>query len=514
MIKIKINGQEVEVEKGTTVLQAAEKIGIEIPHFCYHPALEKVGSCRMCQVEFTAPGPPKLGITCRTDVAEGMEIETHSEAAVKARAAVLEFLLANHPLDCPICDKAGECPLQDYTYEHGEAYSRFKEDKRKGLKRTPLGGHIVYDAERCILCTRCVRFMADYAKAAELMVEGRGDTSTINIFPDRPMTSNYTGNLADICPVGALTLEEFRFKVRVWYLDAVASVCPYCSRGCNIHLDVRKNQNRLFRSRPRTNEDVNGYFICNEGRFRPLEAAASENRLTEHLLSGEKSDFEACLEKAAERIKGHDGQLLVVASARRTVEELYLIGKVFRGARLVAPAPEREEPDGILRTGENAPNVKALERFGYEILELDALGDLLADDSTNGLAMLDASIHLDEAMRGTFDFILFMDYVASSVASLADVALPGLAWFEKDGTFINHEGRVQRLRAGLKPPAANLRNDLETLARLHFMVHGEEVPSRAADVFAILAGEHGAFSGLDYAALGEGGAVIREEGGH
>lgn len=523
MIKLKINGQEVEVEKGTTVLEAAATIGIDIPHFCYHPALKKVGSCRMCQVEFTAPGRPYVGISCRTDAAEGMEVETHSEAAVDARKATLEFLLTNHPLDCPICDKAGECPLQDNTYNHGPTTSRYEDKRRTYFKRKPLGGHIIYDAERCILCTRCARFMADYAKAPQLLVHGRGDTSVIDIFPGRELDSNYSGNLADICPVGALTLEDFRFKVRTWYLDPTASICPYCSRGCNIDLEVRKEHNKLFRVRPRANWDVNGYFICNEGRFRPLEAVGSDNRLLECMLEGQKSNYLSAVQKAADLIKGHDGKLLVVASPRRTVEELYLISKVFKpieGARLVAAAPDTEPPDDILRTGANAPNERGLLALGFEVLTLDKLADLMEAKESDGLILLDAAIDLNEQMRDAFKFIVYMDYIAVPITETADVVIPGLAWFEKDGTFINFKHRVQRIRRALKPPTSGLMDDLYTLADLHRRIHDQEVPNTAMDLFDAMAEEYDDFKGLDYKALGTGGmplgtdgAFLKKEGG-
>lgn len=511
MITLIINGRTVEAEEGTSVLEAAERLGIEIPHFCWHPALRPVGSCRLCQVEFTAPGRPRLGISCRTPVAEGMEVETHSEAAVKARAAVLEFLLANHPLDCPICDKAGECPLQDYTFRHGPDTSRFEEPKRHNVKRAHLGGHIIYDGERCVLCTRCVRFMEDYARAPQLLVRERGDRSTIDIFPDRVLDSNYTGNLADICPVGALTLEEFRFKVRAWNLTAVPSVCPYCSRGCNIYLDVRKHKNRLFRVRPRTRPEVNGYFICNEGRFRPLEAARESHRVLACRAGGREVTREEALAEVVRGIKEGEGPILVVAAARRTVEELFLLSELFgklEGARRVAAAPDREAPDGILRTGECAANRRALELFGYEILSLEALAGVFAEAKGGRLFMLDAAIDPGEGARAAFDFACFMDYVRSPVAETADVVIPGRAWFEKDGTLINFEDRVQRIRPAVDPPRPEIGDDLQTLSALYRGVHGTAFPLRAEAVFARIAEVHSAFRGLSYDLLGEAGAPL------
>ena len=517
MIKLKINNREIEADEGTTVLEAARSIGIEIPHFCYHPLLSKVGSCRLCQVEFKAPGRPRLDVSCRTPVAEGMEVETHSEGAVKARADVLEFLLANHPLDCPICDESGACDLQNYAFEHGFAESCFAEDKRKDRKRKRLGGHIIHDAERCVLCTRCVRFMEEIAGAPQLAVTGRGDKSMIDTFPDREIDSDYSGNLVDICPVGALTLEEFRFKVRNWHLSPVASVCPYCSRGCNINLDVRQSSNRLFRVRARENPDVNRGIICNEGRLRPLEAAAqASTRLLKPLTRGIETGLNDTLGKAASRLKNHEGKLLVIASPRRTLEELYLISKVFKpveGARFLAASPEKDETDGILRTGENAPNMKGLRLLNFEVLSLDSLGELMAAPDTDGLVLLDASISLNQEMLSTFRFTMFMDYTTGSVAETADIAIPGLAWFEKNGTFINNAGRVQRIRPALATPCLDMADDIAVLANLAQHISGEQLPSGASEVFDLLAGECEALGGLDYIRIGEGGALPEKKGG-
>jgi len=510
-VTLKINDVDVTVPRGTTVIEAARTIGVEIPHFCYHPSLELVGSCRMCQVEFTAGGRSFLGVSCRTEAADGMEVDTHSEAAVRARAGVLEFLLANHPLDCPICDEAGECDLQDTAYAHGFTDGRFKEERRKSVKKTPLGGHIVYDAERCILCTRCVRFMEQYAKAAQLDVFGRGDESIISVFPGQELDSSYTGNIADLCPVGALTIEDFRFACRVWNLASAPSICPYCSRGCNIRIDVREGKNRILRIMPRDNPDVNRGFICNEGRFRPL-GLNDEKRLESPLIKGSPGTMEKALEEAARGLADFKDRLLVVASVQRTTEEIYLVRQAFAGLagedRIVALEPPREEPDGILRTGELGANAAACRALGLKMVSTAELDALLADGSVEALFLADPSLAIAPELRKILRFIVVLGHVASDAAASADIALPGLAWVEKEGTFINCDGRVQRLTRGRSGPSPSILPDLMTLARLCRLLDRGEMPDQAGSVFDEMAGKTPALSSLRYSDLGDGGAVI------
>ena len=237
--------------------------GVDIPHYCWHPKLSIDGSCRLCQVEIE--GVPKLQIACNTPVTDGMVIHTQSERVEKAREGVMELLLVNHPLDCPICDQAGECKLQDYAFEYGQQHARTEEPRRALKKRVDLGPTIVFDQERCILCRRCVRFCREVPGTGELAVFTRGDHSVIETFPDQPLSNDYSMNVADICPVGALTTKDFRFKIRVWFLEDVPGVCTGCSNGCNVHLGVANN--RVYRYVPRRNDAVNQTWICDEGRL-------------------------------------------------------------------------------------------------------------------------------------------------------------------------------------------------------------------------------------------------------
>ncbi|HXI04064.1 MAG TPA: 2Fe-2S iron-sulfur cluster-binding protein, partial [Candidatus Saccharimonadales bacterium] len=275
-VKLTINGKEVEVPKGTSVLEATRAEGLPVPpHYCYHQGLTVAGNCRMCLVKIEKM--PKLVTSCTTTAGEGMVVETDHDEVKKAVAGVEEFLLANHPLDCPICDQAGECRLQQYSYKHGNTAGRFREHRLQFKKDVEVGPHVVLDCERCIMCTRCVRFCNEITQTGELGVFQRGLYNEIGIFPGKRLDNDYSGNVVDLCPVGALTLKEIRFRKRVWYLRDVPSVCGSCANGCNVLLGVADN--RLWRLTPRENREVNGWWMCDEGRLSFREVR-SEDRLS------------------------------------------------------------------------------------------------------------------------------------------------------------------------------------------------------------------------------------------
>jgi NADH-quinone oxidoreductase subunit G len=262
MVNLTIEGRPVSVPAGTSILEAAKVAGVLVPHYCYHPGLPVAGVCRMCLVEVEKA--PKLAPSCATAVAEGQVVHVHSEKSVEARKGVLEMLLINHPLDCPICDQAGECELQDYTYQEGRAEGRYRDPKRFNPVED-FGGDVMYTPNRCILCTRCVRFMDDVAHDPVLNVSERGDRAVIGKFEGRDMTHPWAGNVIDLCPVGALLSKDSLNKARAWELDRTASVCPNCSQGCNMIVETRDNM--VVRLRPRPNDDVNKYFMCDHGRL-------------------------------------------------------------------------------------------------------------------------------------------------------------------------------------------------------------------------------------------------------
>ncbi len=483
MPKIRVNGKDVEFTPGQTIIEVAFGNGQNIPHYCWHPALPVVASCRICQVEVAQPGPQGMGpkrlvTACNTQCAEGMVVETEGPAISRARAGNLEGLLLNHPLDCPICDKAGECWLQDYTYEYGAAAGRNDFPRRKLEKRKPIAEHVLLDQERCILCTRCVRFLDSYAKKPELVVTARGEKSVIDIFPNQPVSSEYQGNLADICPVGALTLTDFRFKNRVWYLKGFDTVCPSCSRGCSITLDVRANE--LNRVRPRTNKQVNGYFICDTGRFGLLDRYHPTERLTTVKLRGEDAPFERAIEALAAAIEAavkDRKTVLVVASTDATNEEAWLLKRAFDAAvssgvaKLVHSEVEDTGGDGILKTGVAAANLSGLKALGFTPIR-----DLA--QAAKGAAVV---LCCDDAVTSLDAPFLAVVGVNSHLASKATIVLPGHTFGEKDGTATNCTGITQRVRAGLKAPQS-VPGDFKSLYALGQEL-GVELPSNSSDAF-------------------------------
>ncbi len=305
MPKLTINGKEIEVAAGTNLIEAAKLVQSEVPHFCYHPGLSIAGNCRMCLVEIEKA--PKLQIACNTAVTEGMVVFTESEKVKKARQGVMEFLLLNHPIDCPICDCAGECYLQDYYMAHDHKASRFELGKNKKEKAIDIGEHVMLDKERCVLCSRCVRFTDEISKTHELGIFGRGSTEEIGLFEGTTLNNDYSGNVVDLCPVGALTDKDFRFKSRPWFLKESNTVCGGCAQGCNIVLNTNTNpynkvgQQRAYRIYPRENREVNQFWICDEGRYS--YHAMDENRKESASFSGQSVTLDFAMARLSEGLK-------------------------------------------------------------------------------------------------------------------------------------------------------------------------------------------------------------------
>src|SRR5213082_853714 len=328
LVHLTIDGVPVEVPKGTLVIEAAKQAGVLVPHYCYHPGLAVAGVCRMCLVKVEKA--PKLQIACATAVAEGMVVDTQHPEAKSARMGVLELLLINHPLDCPICDQAGECELQDYTYQEGRAEGRYREPKRFNPVED-FGGDVVYVANRCILCTRCVRFMDDVAHDPVLNVAERGDRALIGKFEGRDMTHPWAANVVDLCPVGALLSKDFLNKARAWELDRTASICPNCTQGCNIVMETRENQ--IVRMRPRPNEHVNAFFMCDWGRlnYRWMnEKERVEQPMVRKAGGGlAASSWENAISAAAGALNGK--KVFVAASPMLSNESLFLLSQLMEG---------------------------------------------------------------------------------------------------------------------------------------------------------------------------------------
>ncbi len=496
MPTVKIDGVEISVPAQTTIIEAAESVGIDIPRYCYHPGLSVVGQCRMCQVEVERM--PKLAIACNTPVVDGMVVSTHSPKVERARRAVLEFYLLNHPLDCPICDKGGECPLQDYTLKYGPGESRFTEEKVQRVKHKVLGPHIVFDAERCILCTRCVRFCHEIPKTGELGVFARGDQSEINLFPGKVLENAYSGNVIDLCPVGALTSREYRFQSRPWDLVRhPESVCPLCSNGCNVILDVRHRQRgeELLRIRPRENQAVNRWWMCDEGRFTfaylhdPARLRVPTWREGERQAAMGYDDLLLRLARQLRRIVEGYGASAVgcVASSRLTNEELYLIGRYFRDllgtphvdsrVRAVQFQPGDASEDGILRRTDKTANSRgALDlgiRPGPEGLDVAGMLAAASDGRLKALFVFEEDLvreRPDPGVRGALarvELLVASSMFPSETTALAHAVLPALGFAEKEGSFTNYQGRIQRIHRALTPHVASrsLPEVLRDLAR-------------------------------------------------
>jgi len=503
VIAISVDGVRYEVPQGRTILQALDDLGllgdkVVVPHYCWHPKLSIDGSCRMCQVEIK--GQPKLQIACNTPVADGMEITTSGERVEKARRGVMELLLLNHPLDCPICDQAGECRLQDYAFEYGVPHARTKEPRRPAKKAVELGPTIVFDQERCILCRRCVRFCREVSKTGELGVFDRGDESVLETFPGAELDNPYSMNVADICPVGALTTRDFRFKIRVWFLEDVPSVCNGCANGCNI--SVSKHKSTVYRYLPRRNDAVNQTWICDAGRMS--YKAQAEGRLDAALLRGERAALDAALERAAELLRdarSRGRRVIGIASPFASNEDLFtlrrLLGDLDAGAG-VFHVP-RGDADELLIKAEKAPNAAGARALGFE------------EDGAVGQGGLGIALghELDPAALSGLEALIAIDTHISPLAQRADVALPARSFLEREGSFTNHARRVQRFALAVEP-RFEARAAGDWLARI---AAGAGLPGWRAqweprEVSRELASAVPAFAGAELEALGDAGREL------
>ena len=540
-VELTIDGVSAKVPAGTSVLEAVLRSGHEIPHFCYHPKLQVVGSCRMCQVE--VQGAPKLAISCATLVAEGMEVFTTSDRATKARKAVLEFLLLNHPLDCPVCDKGGECPLQDYTLKYGPGESRYVEEKIHRIKHQPIGPYVIFDAERCILCTRCVRFCQDVVGTAELGVFSRADRSEIGLSPGRSLDNKYSGNVIDLCPVGALTSRDYRFKARPWDLvKQVPSICGLCSAGCNIIVDVRHKEpeQQILRIRPRINDDVNGHWICDEGRFG-FHFAQDAGRITGPLIRRDVGFQPASWNEAIEHVTEALSRILrergpesigVIASSRLINEEAFVLRRLF-GESLGVPnidyrVTRHQEPGGdapedhLLRRTDKYPNSVGMGSMGI-VPQAGGMGtkEMLTAAAEHRLAALfvfeedlvaalSAECAVSEALNN-LDLLVVHDLFMTGTAKLAHVVLPAMSFYEKDGTFSNFKGRVQRVRPALEPFAQTipLADILRRIARLLGLAATE---GTTEEVWNEVAQSVPGYAGMTYDSIGDLGEQAGAKG--
>ena len=482
-----VDGERYEIGEGRTLLQALDELGVlmngvPVPHYCWHPKLSIDGSCRLCQVE--VEGAPKLQIACDTPIVEGMVVHTQNERVRRAREGVMELLLVNHPLDCPICDQAGECKLQDHAYDYGASRARTREPRRPGRKRVDLGPTIVFDEERCILCRRCVRFCREIPETGELVVEGRGDRSRIAALPDAPLENDYSMNVADVCPVGALTTKDFRFKARVWDLDERPGVCTGCSNGCNVHIGVHRGA--VVRYTPRRNDEINDTWLCDFGRMSYKQIGAPD-RITEAACRTAEgtwiaADADAAIARAAEllgaaRDAGPEG-IAALASAHLTQEDLESLRALLDelGVSLVGVPVLLGEPDGLLLKEERAANAAGARAQGFgdpeplyaalragKVRTLIVLGHDALDGSQLGSA---------EPLR-SLEAVVLLDTHRSALEQAAQVVIPGLHVAEKAGRIMNHAGIEQDVVVAVEPqfPAVS---EGETLRRILAVVQESE----------------------------------------
>jgi NADH-quinone oxidoreductase subunit G len=453
--KIIVNGVEVDADPKKPIIAACHGNGVEVPHYCYHPGLSPVGSCRICQVEVQqGTMPARVMVACRTYPAEGMVINTESQKAHDTRRECLEFLLKNHPLDCPICDKAGECDLQDYTYAEGQAEGRSNEPRRELEKRKSLGDVIVLDEERCILCSRCVRFFEEVPKQAQLTVSNLGSRSVISTFGDKPLKGNYQGNIADLCPVGALTLKNFRFQARVWNLLKMASTCAECSRGCSTTVEVLRN-GEVKRFRPRENPAVNRWWMCDTGRFAYAHPN-QENRLSGARIAGSggvrAASTQAGVDALAAALRS-SGKVAIVASPWCTIEEAAeiqsLAGALGAAASFFSPEPNNLKDD-LLHTGDPCPNRRGLSEAGLAAVKRSELAVACAGAQLVLLVGERIGELVGDALHAT-PRLAVLDTLAPEQSNVC-VAIGVPNYAERTGTWINIDGQRGPIAAAKTAP--------------------------------------------------------------
>jgi len=515
LVTLTIEGTEVSVPKGTSILEAAKIAGITVPHYCYHPGLPIAGVCRMCLVEIE--GVPNLQVSCASIAADGQEVHVYSERAKKARQGVLEFLLVNHPLDCPICDQAGECELQNFVFEEARSDSRYSPDYAKRFDPAEdFGGDIIYVQNRCIMCTRCIRYMEHLAGDRVISVQERGDRAFIGVHPDQSLDHPWAGNVVDLCPVGSLLSKDFLHKARAWELDQTASICPGCSQGCNIEIDTLREN--IVRLRPRHNPDVNGYFMCDVGRAE-YKKMSPANRIETPSVNenGQQKpvSWDAALDKASTIISGSGGSAVALVSPSTSTESLFLLKQAlsslqFTGAFRVnmvpgeIPLPGKES---LALREERAANATGARVLGYSE-DFDS-----ALESANGASLLfvladDLDGVPSDALTGAAN-VIYMGAVLPESAAGATVVLPTAMMAEEDGCVVNRDGRVQRYHAA-RPAPGEARPGWQVLSELLSKLDRGEALVTAAEAFALLAGSEDAFRNLSYDQIGARGATIRD----
>ena len=530
LITVTIDGREIAVPKGTNMIEAARMLGIEIPHFCYHSKLSVVGNCRMCLVEMGLPavdpatkqpvvdpasGKPRINwvpkptIACFTNASPGLHIRTGTAQVRDCREGVMEFLLVNHPLDCPICDQAGECKLQEQATGYGRGYSRFVEQKNVKPKRTLLGPRVMLDDERCILCSRCIRFSKEIAKDDVLGFIDRGSYSTLTCYPGRKLENNYSLNTVDICPVGALTSTDFRFKMRVWFLKATPGICTESSVGVNT--EVWSREGVIYRITPRRHDEVNDTWMADSGRLLYKQVAA-EDRLRQHFAEGATVEAAEALARAGEMLKA--GGVAVVGSGRSTVEEQFLTRKLAEAVAAPTWLVGRVgQGDGLLISADRNPNVRgALVTGLIKTLPAAELTELAAQVDSGAIkTVVSIGEDLSAAGLGAEQLgriaVIYLGTHANATSAAAKVVIPTLTVFEKAGTFINQQFRIQKFAQAVPGPAG-VADDLATLARLVDAAGAGVVASDLGGLWTAIASSVKPLATVTYESLPSAGLLI------
>ena len=538
LVNVQINGVWHQFPKGTRLIEACEKAGSYVPRYCYHKKLSSPGNCRMCLIEMGLPrmGPnrkPELGadgmpvinwmprpqISCAQDVTEGMGVRTDSPLAQECRKGVMEFLLINHPLDCPICDQAGECRLQEFSVEYGSAESRFLENKVKKPKNIELGPRVTLDDERCILCSRCIRFCQEIVQDDVLGFIDRGSHSVLTAHPGKRLENNYSLNTVDICPVGALTSSDFRFQMRVWFLKETKSFCTSCATGCNTVIGTREDV--IYRQTPRENDAVNSSWMCDYGRLN-FEYLQSEKRLLQpEILAKDRliaADWNTAITHAAVQLKHFSGwEIAILASGRMTNEELWLTSQLAStlGVDLIEIVPRTGPADNILLSADRNPNSNGARLLGLttepgarlpEIVNgvvsgrVKALVALGEDPTEIGLTV--------DQLKALPAFVV-MNILSNDATQAATALLPSFGFAEKRGSMINGKGRLQRLNRAVRGPG-QARDDWEILRDLIQACSGRNGIYTIEDVFRQMSEAVPQLAGLSLSKIGDLGVQVTE----
>jgi NADH-quinone oxidoreductase subunit G len=530
ILNVQVEGEWKQFPKGTRLIEACMKSGHFIPHYCYHPKLSSPGNCRMCLVELGMPkmtperkpvlgadGRPEIAwsprpaISCATEVSEGMAVRTSSPLVEECRKGVMEFLLINHPLDCPICDQAGECRLQEFSVEYGKGESRLLEEKVKKPKRVDIGPRIVLDDERCIMCSRCVRFMQEIAHDDVFGFINRGSHTTLTVYPGRLLDNNYSLNTVDICPVGALTSKDFRFNMRVWFLRETKSIDVNCGNGTNILIGSRENI--IYRITPRENDFVNSCWMPDNHRLN-FHYVNSEERLKEPIIKGDElpASWPRAIQAAAEQLTSNRQATAMIASGRMTNEELFLTRRLAKALdiELFDVVPRPQKGDGFLISEDGNPNTMGAKLIGVATGKLQEIASGVSRGTIKSLLALGEDVlqcGVSETDLKKLDSLVVTAILPDRTTANATVLLPAASWAEKRGSMINLKGRLQRLNQAISSPGM-ARDDWEILRDLIQAISGSNGIYTIDELFKQIAAEFSALDGLSLSRIGDLGVDL------